>query len=243
MFNRNCLSYWFPRIEAAGLPVPRTLIVRTSLDLSEILDGEEPTGWAKLIRDLREAINEIGLPCFLRTGQTSNKHDWTRSCFLTDMTLLGQHVYKLIEFSACCDIIGLPTNVWAVRELIQTKPLFTAFRGFPVTREFRVFAEDGRVHCVHPYFPANSIEGGYPSDLDWRAKLEAASQMDTDPLARLCWLAMRASRALPGAWSIDLLEDAHGSWWITDAADAGCSFHWQGCENEKRWPRLEWTDA
>ena len=44
--NRNCLSYWFPKLLAAGVPVPRTEIVKTDAELIAILDGQLPDGWA-----------------------------------------------------------------------------------------------------------------------------------------------------------------------------------------------------
>jgi len=41
----TCLSYWFPKIHAAGLPVPRTKIVTmdvgdTRRDMFEVFDGK-----------------------------------------------------------------------------------------------------------------------------------------------------------------------------------------------------------
>ena len=39
-----CLSYWFPLIERAGLPVPKTEIVH-SCELVGLLDGEKPDGF------------------------------------------------------------------------------------------------------------------------------------------------------------------------------------------------------
>lgn len=43
----NCLSYWFPLLDQAGLPVPRTIIVRASReahrDLYHLLDGRPVT--------------------------------------------------------------------------------------------------------------------------------------------------------------------------------------------------------
>lgn len=39
------LAYWFPRLLEAGVPVPRTEIVRADCDLSPVLDGVTPIGW------------------------------------------------------------------------------------------------------------------------------------------------------------------------------------------------------
>src|SRR5438874_2216865 len=50
----NDLAYWFPKIEAAGLPVPETRIVRTDLWLFELLDGRPVPGWEAFIADLED---------------------------------------------------------------------------------------------------------------------------------------------------------------------------------------------
>ena len=46
--HRNALPYWFPRIEAAGLPVPRTTIARMPLaaqeDVWALFDGNDGDG-------------------------------------------------------------------------------------------------------------------------------------------------------------------------------------------------------
>ncbi len=163
--NRTCLSYWFPLIEAAGLPVPRTEIVRTSCELMSLLDGETPDGFVRFRKDLMAAALYTGLPCFLRTGFTSHKHQWRDTCYLSCEEDLDRHVFKLIEFSAMCDFMGLATDVWAVREMIPTTPAFVAFQGMPIVREFRVFTRDNRVSCIHFYWPffrpwvASVIEG------------------------------------------------------------------------------------
>ena len=39
--DRNCLSYWFPKLQTVGVPVPRTEIVQTKSDLTPLLDGSE----------------------------------------------------------------------------------------------------------------------------------------------------------------------------------------------------------
>ena len=236
--NRNCLSYWFPKIEAAGLPVPETRIVVYPIKgedgLFALLDGKIPSGWEPFLENLRIAIHAIGgVPCFLRTGQTSGKHYWIKTCYLADLADLGQHIYELVEFSECCNFIGLPHDVWVVRKLLNTAPIFKAFRGFPVVREFRAFVDSGKLACVHPYWPADSIED-HTEEVDWQSKLSLASELGTDRDA-VGDLAIRAGAVLPGAWSVDLLQDATGKWWVTDCADAGCSFHWEGCENKEKW--------
>lgn len=239
---RNCASYWFPLVQASGVPVPETRIVHAP-PLHALLDSETPEGWEAFLANLRGAIAEIGgVPCFLRTGQTSGKHQWRDTCYLADLDELGRHVAALVEFSELVDLMGLPSDVWVVRRLIKTAPLFTAFNGFPVTREFRVFVEDGAIKCTHAYWPVSAVEEGRADDADWKVKLYGASFFSDSDGQTVHALARQAGSALPGAWSVDVLQDADGKWWLTDCADAGCSFHWEGCPNEKRWKRRMFTE-
>src|SRR4051794_24339433 len=96
----NCLSHWFPKIEAAGLPVPETRMVTTgpNLALISLLDGETPAGYEEFMAELRAAVVAIGTPCFLRTGQGSDKHSWQDTCYLEDAGELPMHVFRLVEW-------------------------------------------------------------------------------------------------------------------------------------------------
>lgn len=228
--DRNDLAFWFPKVEAAGLRVPRTVIVQTEADLSLLLDGETPDGFARFAVDLEDAAREIGYPCFLRTGHGSGKHEWDRTCNVRHFNDLIPHVAALVEWSHLVDLMGLPTNVWAVREMIPTAPLFTCagYRGFPVTREFRMFVRDGKVEHTQPYWPPDAVANGRPDVDDWADRLERASRATTAEYAGMMWTALAAAEAAGGGyWSVDLLQDDAGEWWLTDMAEGARSFRWE----------------
>ncbi len=247
--DRNCLSYWFPKLQSAGVPVPRTKIVHYKpvnphdcVDL--LLDGKMPAGFEELIEQLAAGSVEMGLPCFLRTGQTSGKHQWDRTCLVRDVDLLPHHVGELVEFSAMADFMGLPCNVWVVRELLPTKIIcaLPAYRGMPLTREFRCFVRGGEIVCIHIYWPAGSIEQGFPHtsrgfdeegdrDVDpvvLQACIEKAHSTEGIDEVRLLAARVATAFADDGAWSVDILDTARG-WFVTDMAVAADSFHWEGC--------------
>ena len=228
--NRNCLSYWFPRIQAAGLPVPRTEIVRTECELLRLVDGTTPPGYHTFIQTMQQAAGQMGgFPCFLRTGQTSGKHDWKHTCYVAAAKDLGQHVFNLVEFSECCCLEGLPYDVWVVRELIDTRPAFVAFSGMPIAREFRIFTRDNEPVCIHPYWPKDTIQR--PTTDDWVERLAEMSEIDEATAGRLKAMARTASLATDyGDWSVDFLEDVDGNWWLIDMAEAAGSWHWPDCE-------------
>lgn len=165
MDNRNCLSYWFPKLQESGVPVPRTEIVRCGpdTDLSLFLDGKEPTGWKEFLKKISFACQEIGYPCFLRTGQGSGKHQWKDTCYVESANNLIQHIGNLVEWSHIVDFMGLDHDVWVVRELLPTEPIaiLPAYGDFPLVREVRGFIRNGNIICIHPYWPEKAVREGF----------------------------------------------------------------------------------
>lgn len=230
------LSYWFPRVQAAGLPVPRTHLVVLSdeemRDFDRLFDGETPACWNRLLADIRYAATApglgVGVPFFLRTDFTSAKHDWQHSCFVADLDRLGHHVYALAEFSAMADMVGgMPPDTFVVRELLKTAPAFTAFHGrMPITREFRYFVRDSVIEHSQPYWPPAAIEDHGPDVSDWRERLTRISTLENDEHGELATLTQLANVAVPGFWSVDWLETERG-WVLTDMAEGDTSFRWE----------------
>lgn len=239
MNSRNCLSNWYPRIRDAGLPVPKTVIVTApdgGRNLAMLLDGQTPPGWDAFVAALQARGNLVGWPCFLRTGHTSGKHNWKDTCYLAGPESVASHVLNLVEFSEMAGLIGLPCDVWAVRELLPTRPAFrcTAYGGMPVVREFRCFvAADGASQCLHPYWPVEAAERGRPDADNWRELLAATHQL-TDEEGRIVRrLAKEAAEACPGDdWCVDLLDTQRG-WYVTDMAIAADAWHWPDCAYNK----------
>lgn len=232
--SKTRLSYWFPLIEAAGLPVPKTRIVALSdddfADFYSIFDGETPKCWDRLLADIAKAANEVGgVPFFLRTDFTSAKHDWKDSCFVSDIARLANHVYALAEYSEIADIFGgMPPDAFVVRELLPTSPAFIAFHGrMPITREFRFFVRDGSIEHIQPYWPAATIEDHEPSEADWRERLTEMSELSGEIYAQLADMTQLVSRAVPGFWSVDWLHTTDRGWVLTDMAEGDKSYRWE----------------
>ncbi len=245
--NRNCLSYWFPKLVAAGVPVPRTEIVRTTVNLALIIDGMNPPGYSQFLLDLQAAIRRIEPDCsarkpvFLRTGQGSNKHEWNRSCFMISdaPSILLHHVHNLVEWSNTVDMIGLPHDVWCVREYLPVEPAnyLERYRGMPLVREVRCFIEGGLVKCHHPYWPVEAIRRGIdargmdPELVNREAKhMHKFASATGEQLDEALELAGRVAQAFDddGAWSVDVLHTKRG-WYVTDMAEAHRSYHEAGC--------------
>src|SRR3990167_2427173 len=150
----NDLAAWYPLLVTTGVPTPRTRLVRTRVELLDLCDGKTPAGFDGFIAKLRVAADSLGgAPIFLRTGHTSQKHGWRKTCYVADLDALPRHVAELTEFSAIADMLGLPTESWVGREFLELDARFVAFDGMPVAAERRFFVAGGRVVCHHPYWP------------------------------------------------------------------------------------------
>jgi hypothetical protein len=235
--NITALSYWFPLIEAAGFPVPKTHIVAVPKNVqAEIwgaFDGNSDcvnlTAFAAKVGTVGD---KLGYPLFLLTDFTSSKHNWERTCHVTKREALAQHIYTLAEDSEMMDMMGLPWNTLVLREMLPTIPkaVCPRYRNMPVCREFRFFVENGTVKCWHPYWPEHALQkGGVKTDTEFMVEMGMHGSQE---LAELSDLAERVSRAVPGAWSVDILETKRG-WFVTDMAEAHKSFHWEGCDIAK----------
>lgn len=234
--DKTSLTYWFPLIEKAGIPVPKTEILTMPLESQAIiwmaLDGlrkDQKLPPELFYEQLEGAALRMGLPCFLRTCQTSAKHQWASTCFLDSLDRLRQHVFNITEFSECCDMAGLRWDTWVVREMLPTIPygVCTAYEGFPVCKEFRFFVDAGKVRCFHPYWPIKALRAG-KWEPDAPIDVAFAELCSLDNEGELIALAERAGAAVGGSWSVDILETEHG-WFVTDMAEAHKSYHWEGC--------------
>lgn len=223
--DRNCLSWWFPRIQGAGLPVPKTHVITTEVPLIEMVDRKSPLGLDLFLTALRTAADDVGYPAFLRTGQGSGKHQWEETCFIQSTSNIGQHVFNLVEWSECVDMLGLPYHVWAVREYLPVRPLYrcTRYGNMPVVREWRAFVDGARVVYVNPYWPLEALEQGAPDCKTWADSYDgdfAASPQTTTTIEQL---ASAAGFACGGRWSVDILETINGLY-VTDMAIANRSW-------------------
>lgn len=233
----NDLGYWYPRLvaNAPKLPMPSTTIVRTDLPLLELLDGNcpDPAAYDAFLAELQQAGDLAGWPCFLRTGHTSGKHDWAETCDWRDRDKASWHVHRLVEYSACADMFGLPLGTWAVRERIPVVPLFhcQAYGGMPVVPEWRLFVDGAKVVHTQPYWPHDALAAGRPTASNWLAVITGAEESlgRQDVVGVLESLARAAVAAVGGGyWSVDLLWSAvTGSWWLTDMADGARSYRYE----------------
>jgi len=219
---KNCISHWYPKIEDL-VKTPETLIINTDFGLYEMysLIEDNPTEeqiekFDKLLCGLRVGCNLLGYPAFIKTGDNSGKHSWKDTCFIENRdTDLKDHILNLVNDSGLKDLC---TDVWCVREFIDTKPAFYAFGGTPITRERRFFINNGIVLTDIPYWPENAIEGHSPSEVDWKDRLAELSKLKPIDELHLYAETQKVADVFEGFWSVDWLETAEGGWCLIDMA-------------------------
>ena len=214
MKDKNSMFYWYPKIKNLDIPQPKTIMIEAKKDTN-------------LKEQLEKAIDEIGIPCFLRTDQTSNKHDWDETCYVTDKEKLPEH----IEAQIYSNFI-LPCNGFIFREFLDLNYSFKAFLGMPVAKERRYFIKDGKLQCRHPYWPEMSIRFWFDTKepKNWKKQLALLNTETTKEVLTLTKYAQKVADIFSGYWSVDFAEGKDGTWYLIDMALGEDSFHWLDCK-------------
>lgn len=236
--NPNSALIWFPKIEVAGLPVPRTIFVPYSHhEMLSIFDGEDTPERPRLMAACEEALSIVGYPAFIRSDLTSAKHSGPKCYKVTTPEELPSRVIGTIEDNEM--------KLWTerhgakaimVREFLELDAAFSCFADLPIAREWRFFADPERVLCWHPYWPEFSLmDSFYRGEPEgWR---DILADHHTEPacMDELRALAIRAASVQDGGvWSVDFARDRTGKWWLIDMATMQDSFHWEGCPNSEK---------
>jgi hypothetical protein len=244
-YKRNCFSYWFPKIVNLGIPHPKTMftdINRLDKNFEAVmkkvfwmkeLTKEEIKTLQKFRQLLEFAGSKIGYPLFLRSGQTSHKHEWLDTCYIKDKETLIQNAQNIAEYNIMAGVpVGFPINVWVIRKLIKITPIFYAFNKMPITKEIRVFIKNGKIQCIHPYWPEEAIKG-HTEDKDWKVKLKAMNHLTKHELNKLELLNLRVALNFKDYWSVDWLKGDDKKWYLIDMATGKDSYHYPNCKYKK----------
>jgi len=242
--RNSSLAYWFPILVDLGINVPKTMIIDVNKYDKNCVPALKKVFWMEKLTEADEkslgafvatmemVATKMGYPLFLRTGHTSNKHEWVESCYINHPKFIGSHIQNIAEHSCMANMEGgWPINIWVLRKLIPTNPIFTAFNGFPVTKEFRVFIRDGEVECYHPYWFKEALRG-HTKDKDWETKLNKMNYLRFGERGDILSESKKIAKEFEGWWSIDWLKGKDGKWYAIDMALGEDSYHFKGCKYE-----------
>lgn len=227
----NSLVYWFPILKEIRMRVPETRIVYSGyVPLYSLTDGEKPEGIDNLVAKIDFEVMQLGgYPVFMRTGQTSDKHGWEKTCYLTGKDKIVGNLAGLAETSIMANIAGAPLSMdfVVVRKLLETEPILTHFHGnMPIAKELRYFIKDGKIQCVHPYWHKEVFEGN-DAAVEKSKTLESFTDEEmTEPNLMASYIAKYFS----GYWSVDFLQTKNGDWYCIDMAVGERSYHKPDCK-------------
>ena len=250
--DKTRLSYWFPKLEAANLPVPYTLRTRATLEeienLFDVQMGAKPDPAvlcmvdriAMMAQKMQFERDKAGQPFFLRTDYTSGKHNWKNTCYVSDAThdTILKHMLNILEYSVCN---YLPIDTWVIREMLPVSHygIFRAYGNMPLAREYRFFVNDNNIERWHPYWPDDAWVRGavkWTTDYPWEGNgyliKRNLAHLDHNEAKDVFALARDAGAVLGGKFSVDIMATDRG-WYIIDCAESEKSDHDPDCQKNK----------
>ena len=240
--NQNYFGYWFPKIKDCGIKVPKTLIFEVPREYETHFFSEEPdTDFRAVERWINKNVIPVlkkselnGKLLFIKNGLFSNKFDAT-DCF-TSVRRLADSLMN-INYAALC----LGAGGWeelVIRERIphNMKKTPCIYGGLPLRSEFRVFYnfDTHKVLYTTNYWQYDYVCNKLYDITDkvifeyMRKKLEAEFEKNEKKVSSLVHLAMKRINELKGNWSIDIMMDENGNFWLIDMAIAEESAYWKG---------------
>lgn len=239
MKRLNSLFVWYPLIQEV-VPTPKTIMIPKVNDwqsLEAVIDTFTDPEIIRLFEEAKKAVHLLGgYPVFLRSDETSNKHSWADTCYVTNDKTLASGIRNILEFTLMVDMGGeLNFGGVVVREFLDLPHKFHAFSGMPVSKEFRFFIKNGQILCRHPYW--------FPSCMrrvdieDWLPELRKIQVLEPNEKLVLDQYALDVSKAIElldapeNYWSIDFCYALNRGWIVTDMALGPESFHYNTCLN------------
>lgn len=238
----NDFSYWFPKVKNCGMNVPETYFMKLTGcdDLIRAFYMDNPE---KDIRMVQEWVDSVLAPelrkegllghIFVKNGRFSNKFDF-RQCELYGVSDLARSIVNINYQALCCGAGGCDEIV--VRKFVEYDRRNTPciYGGLPLRNEFRVFYDfDSRsTMFVVNYWDYDYV---YPSLYNAtdrivfdheRSRIELCYEEHKEEVNHLVSDAMKSVSGLEGQWSVDVLMDEKGDYWLIDMAVAQRSAYW-----------------
>ena len=224
----NSMFYWYPKIKDLHIPQPKTEMYRFTENEFKTIQHEEGMP-VSIYEHCLPIAEKIGFPLFMRTDNSSCKHNWKQTCYVQSKEDLERHIMDLLEYSGMQGWMSYVDKGLVFREFIPLTTKFTAFSGeFPVNKERRYFIEDRLVKCHHPYWYPDAIEG-HTEKKNWRSIVDALNYENESEIKFLTHYAELVGSVLDGYWSVDFAMSKKGTWYLFDMARGNESFHWLEC--------------
>lgn len=248
--RQNNFSFWFPKVKDCGMYIPKTYYMvlpdaqtiqgrmlqeaffmeRQELDLIFIQKFVD----CNILPDL----TKIGLlgHIFVKNATFSNKFSARGSCNLYGTFDLARAISNINYAALCVGAGGIEEVV--VREFIEYDRENTPciYEGLPLRSEFRVFYDFDK---QEPLYTVNywDYDYTYPNLYEAtdriifeheRGRLESVFNLQKDNVQNMVAEAMKNGvEGLTGQWSVDVLMDETGKFWLIDMGIAQMSTYWE----------------
>ena len=249
--HENDFSFWYPKVKECGIQTPRTFYTKlpSAQDepeyagrLYQAFYMEHPKEDEAVVRAYLDErvipkLIEMNLTghVFVKNGRFSNKFNANGTCNLYGLHELYRSIIGINYGAMCVGAEGMDEIV--VRKFIESPSGQTPciYNGLPLRPEFRVFYDfDTR----EPIFTANywDYDYVYPHLYDAtdkiifeheRERIGSAFTQYKDDVQTMIANAMRDVQGLAGQWSVDVLMDERGAFWLIDMAIAQRSAYWE----------------
>lgn len=225
----SSMFYWYPIIKTIPIPQPKTEMYKFTEKEFKIIQHDEGIP-VSIYENCLSLAEKIGFPLFMRTDNSSCKHEWKRTCYVPSKEELKRHIFDLLEYSSMQGWMSYVDTGLAFREFIPLMTKFTAFAGdFPINKERRYFIKDRLVQCHHPYWYPKAIEG-HTKQKNWNSIVDSLNYENDSEIKFLTHCAEQVGSILDGYWSVDFAMSKTGIWYLFDMATGDESFHWLECK-------------
>lgn len=242
----NAFPFWFEKIkhiESDVLKLPKSIYIPVPAETQRAFYMERPEDRSVIddfvehtVRPAMQAAN-IGL-CFLKNGCYSHKFDAKSACLPLMSNLSNAVMTIMYEAMLRCGFQYDGTECLVVRERIQHKSNATPciYNGLPFRPEYRVFYD---FDTKKPIFTIDYWQKDYVYDKlydltdklifnAWydghiRPEFEKNQGFVTQAVVN----AMCQADDLHGPWSVDIMQDEAGRFWLIDMAVAELSAYWE----------------
>lgn len=248
-------SSWYNEIKDCnkGLKIPKSLVFDTPSEVIRACCMEgDPSANLAVVRQWLEnevypELKKAGMhmPLFIKNSIFSNKFDASKSCIAFDPDI-AMNVIN-INYTAMCMICGFDGSCELVlREYIMPDRKRTAsiYSGLPFRPEYRVFYDFDTCEVIfaHDYWDYDYCKPHLYDRTDmiiWEQvspEIHAEYEKNVEHVKALVAENMKSVTGLAGPWSIDIMQDENGNFWLIDMAVAELSAYWEkrpGAEQPK----------
>lgn len=202
---------------------------------------EGPEDWGKINAfvdgPVREAIreNDLGL-VFIKNGGYSHKFDAGRACLPLMSDLAHAVLTVMNEAMLRCSFQYDGTETLVLRERVAHDPrnIPCIYNGLPFRTEYRVFYDFDRKSpiFIEDYWDRDYVYPNLHNKTDqiifdcWYPEVRARYEARKDEVRDKVHEAMSRVDGLEGPWSVDVMEDESGNFWLIDMAVAEMSAYW-----------------